>query len=284
MPVIEVSELWVKYKEEKEHVLKGLDLQVERGEFIVVMGPSGCGKTTLSYCIAGIIPHTIRCEVSGRLRVLGHDLFKSSPTLLAGRVGLIFQNPEMQLITTSVYEEIAFPLENIGLPEEEIDYRIREVLTITGLTGLEERSPSSLSGGQKQALALATMLALRPEILVLDEPTSQLDPAGTKKITDLIVQLRKNFGITIFAVEHRVEWAAEHADRIVVMDQGKIILDGTPSEVFAHKIEAEKIGFRPPQVAEIAYRLIDRGLELRTVPVTTDEAVNVLGNLMRARS
>lgn len=281
MNAIEVSDLWVKYREESEHLLKGVNLEIRRGEFVVMMGPSGCGKTTLSYCIAGIIPHTIRCEVSGRINVLGHNL-ASSPEALAGRIGLIFQNPEMQLVTTSVYEEVAFPLENMGMPRDEIEDRIRQVLDLTRLNGLEERSPSSLSGGQKQALALATMLALRPEILILDEPTSQLDPAGTKRITDLIVELRKNFGITIFAVEHRVEWASEHADRIIVMDQGKIFLDGTPSEVFANKLEAEKIGFRPPQVTEIAYRLIDHGIQVNPVPVTLSQAANVFGNMIGA--
>lgn len=277
---IEIRDLWIRYRGEEEYAVKNVSLRVGEGEFILIMGPSGCGKTTLCYAITGIIPRTLRAEVKGVVKVFGLDPASTPPHKLSRYIGIVFQNPEMQLVTTSVYEEVAFPLENLGFPPKEIEERVEEVLEVVGLRGLEDRSPASLSGGQKQALAIASVLALRPRIIVVDEPTSQLDPQGTRRITGLIAKLREEYGITILAVEHRVEWAVEYADRIIVMTGGSIRLEGTPEEIFSKRMDVEEVGFRPPQVSEIAYQLIDRGVNVPRIPVTLEDAVRVFGGLV----
>ena len=277
---IRIDDLWVRYREEEDYAVKGLSLRIDEGEFVILMGPSGCGKTTLCYTIMGIIPRVIKAEVKGSVRVFDLDPLNASPTDLAKYVTIVFQNPEMQLVTTSVYEEVAFPLENFGLPKDEIERRVKEVLEVVGLSGLENRSPASLSGGQKQALAIASVLALRPRVIILDEPTSQLDPQGTKRVTDLILKLRREFDTTILAVEHRIEWAVEYVDRIVVMNEGRIVLEGDPKEVFSKEIRPERAGFRPPQVSEIAYNLMRSGVNLPTIPISLREASSILRGVL----
>ena len=277
---IKIDDLWVRYREEEDYAVKGLSLRIDEGEFVILMGPSGCGKTTLCYTIMGIIPRVIKAEVKGSVKVFDLDPLTASPTDLAKYVTIVFQNPEMQLVTTSVYEEVAFPLENFGLPKDEIERRVKEVLEVVGLSGLENRSPASLSGGQKQALAIASVLALRPRVIILDEPTSQLDPQGTKRVTDLILKLRREFDTTILAVEHRIEWAVEYVDRIVVMNEGRIILEGDPKEVFSREIRPERAGFRPPQVSEIAYNLMRSGVNLPTIPISLREASSILRGVL----
>ncbi len=277
---IRIDDLWVRYREEEDYAVKGLSLRINEGEFVILMGPSGCGKTTLCYTIMGIIPRVIKAEVKGSVKVFDLDPLTASPTDLAKYVTIVFQNPEMQLVTTSVYEEVAFPLENFGLPKDEIERRVKEVLEVVGLSGLENRSPASLSGGQKQALAIASVLALRPRVIILDEPTSQLDPQGTKRVTDLILKLRREFDTTILAVEHRIEWAVEYVDRIVVMNEGRIVLEGDPKEVFSREIRPERAGFRPPQVSEIAYNLMRSGVNLPTIPISLREASSILRGVL----
>ena len=277
---IRIDDLWVRYREEEDYAVKGLSLRIDEGEFVILMGPSGCGKTTLCYTIMGIIPRVIKAEVKGSIKVFDLDPLTASPTDLAKYVTIVFQNPEMQLVTTSVYEEVAFPLENFGLPKDEIERRVKEVLEVVGLSGLENRSPASLSGGQKQALAIASVLALRPRVIILDEPTSQLDPQGTKRVTDLILKLRREFDTTILAVEHRIEWAVEYVDRIAVMNEGRIVLEGDPKEVFSREIRPERAGFRPPQVSEIAYNLMRSGVNLPAIPISLREASNILRGVL----
>lgn len=277
---ISVRDLWVRYRDEENYVLNGVSIEINEGEFVLLTGPSGCGKTTLCYTIAGIIPRVIKAEVRGSVQVFGLDVFKTSPAELSKYIGIVFQNPEMQLVTSSVYDEVAFPLENLGFPPDEIRRRVGEVLEVVGLKGLEERSPASLSGGQKQALAIASVLALEPKIIILDEPTSQLDLQGTRRITDLILKLRENFKASILAVEHRVEWAVDHVDRVIVMDEGVVKMQGKPAEIFSKKVDVERYGFRPPQVSEIAYRLLEMGVALPKIPISLEEAFKVLRGVL----
>ncbi|MEM1636033.1 MAG: ATP-binding cassette domain-containing protein [Nitrososphaerota archaeon] len=277
---IEIKNLWVRYRGEEDYALRDVSLEIKEGEFVLLTGPSGCGKTTLCYTIVGIVPRVIKAEVKGSVSVFGLDSFKTSPAELSQYIGIVFQNPEMQLVTSSVYDEVAFPLENLGFPPEEIRRRIREVLDIVGLKGLEDRSPASLSGGQKQALAIASVLALRPKIIILDEPTSQLDPQGTRRITDLILKLKKDFKVSILAVEHKVEWAVNHIDRMIVMDNGMIKMQGRPAEIFSKKIDVERYGFRPPQVSEIAYKLLERGIILPSIPISLKDAYEIFRRVL----
>jgi len=279
--IIEIEDLWFRYRGTKEYALKGVNMRIREGEFIVIMGPSGCGKTTLCYCLNGIIPHLIRGELRGKISVCNLNPAEHSVVEMSRYIGLVFQNPEMQLVTTSVYEEIAFALENLALPRKEIRRRVEEILTLTGLKGLENRSPFSLSGGEQQALAIASVLVLKPKVLILDEPTSQLDPWSTKLVADLIVKLRENLNMTIITIEHRMEWAAEHADRILIMDNGRIIVEGSPKDIFKTPEPVRTIGFRPPQVSEIAYRLQERGFKIPTVPITLPEAIELYEKILR---
>jgi energy-coupling factor transporter ATP-binding protein EcfA2 len=280
--VISVNGLWVKFPAEPEPALKGISVGVREGELVVIMGPSGGGKTTFCYCLLGIIPHLIRADVRGEIRVLGLDPLHERPSTMARHVGFVFQNPELQLVTESVYDEVAFPLENLGVPPDQIQERVREALEVTGLTGLKDAHPRELSGGQKQALAIASALALRPRLLVLDEPTSQLDHRGVSRILELMLRLKREYALTILAVEHRIEWVAEHADRIIGIADGRIVADGKPQELFSQPELVERFGIRSPQVTEIAYALARRTVKLNRVPIRVEEALEELSRLLEA--
>ena len=193
---------------------------------------------------------------------------------MATIVGMVFQNPETQITSLTVEDEIAFGPENLALPRNEIRRRVEYILDFLGMQNLRNRNPYALSGGQKQALAIASVLALEPKILVLDEPTSMLDPVGQLLVSDIVSRLNKEMKMTIIAVDHRVEWAAEHADRIVIMDEGRIVLNGKPHDVFAEKERVTGIGFRPPQVTEAAYYMEDLcNMNVpKPYPVALDEA------------
>lgn len=275
--VIRVENLWFKYIGSDEWVLKDISFRVREGETVVIMGPSGCGKSTLLYVLVGMIPHIIRGEIRGHVNLMGLDVLKSRPEELTRLVGLVFQNPEIQVIMPSVVEEVAFGLENLNLGRDEIDKRIREVLELTGLVHKMHESPYSLSLGEKQVLAIASVLALRPRILVLDEPTSMLDHPGTRRILELIEKIKKETGMTLVVVEHRIEWVAEHADKIIIMEDGKITCEGKSGEIFNNKDLVVKTGVRPPQVSEVFYKVLDsKPGSFSKIPVALREAVEFL--------
>ncbi len=275
-----VEDVWFKYIAGKDYALKGINFKVRPGEFVVIMGPSGCGKSTLAYTLNGMIPHMFKGDFKGKVIVDGLDTLEHSIAELSTRVGIVFQNPEAQLVTMTVLEELAFGPENLGLPKEEIIRRIREVAKVARLENKLHRSTLHLSGGEKQALAIASVLALRPKILVLDEVTSMLDPIGTELVSEMVVRLNREHGLTIIAIDHRVEWAAEYANRIVIMDNGQIIGEGSPEEVFASPDLVRKIGFRAPQVSELAYELMDQGVKLDKIPISLNEAVEFYSRLL----
>ena len=274
MGIVEIENLWYKYRGLEEWVLKDINLDVKEGEFIIIMGPSGCGKSTLCYTLNGIVPKLFHGEMKGTVIVDSRDVSKYTIAEMSTIVGMVFQNPETQITSLTVEDEIAFAPENFALPREEIKRRVDEILEFLGMTDLRYRNPYALSGGQKQALAIAAVLALKPKVLVLDEPTSMLDPVGQKIVSDIIARLNRELNMTIIAVDHRVEWAAEHADRIVIMNKGEIVLEGKPEEVFNKKEVVMKIGFRPPQVTEAAYYIEDmcRLNAPKPYPVTLTEA------------
>ena len=282
--IVEVDNVWFKYVAGEDYALKGISLKVKPGEFIVIMGPSGCGKSTLAYTLNGMIPHMFKGDFKGKVIVDGMDTLEHRIAELSTKVGIVFQNPEAQLVTMTVYEELAFGPENLGLPREEIVKRIKEVAKVARLEGKLHRSTLHLSGGEKQALAIASVLALRPKILVLDEVTSMLDPIGTELVSEMVVRLNREYGLTIIAIDHRVEWAAEYANRIVVMNDGRIIGEGPPEEVFATPNLVRKIGFRAPQVSELAYELADRGVKIEKTPIYLNEAVEIYSKLISKHS
>ena len=236
-------------------VLDRVDLDIERGELLSVMGPTGAGKTTLCLALVGIVPQSTGGLIRGEVRVDGLDTKTEPVASLAGRVGVVFQDPETQLFNMNVEAEIAFGLENKGVAPEEIAERIDWAARTVGIDGLLGRSPFELSGGQKQRVAIAAVLAMRPEVLVLDEPTASLDPRGKQEVFAAVRDLRRQRGMTIVMVEQDAERIAEFSDRVAVLAGGRVWGSGTPAEVFARAGELASLGLRVPQVTEVAERL-----------------------------
>jgi energy-coupling factor transporter ATP-binding protein EcfA2 len=219
------------------------------------MGPTGAGKSTLCLALNGIVPHSTGGVIKGEVLVEGLNTKRHPVARLAQSVGLVFQEPETQLFNMSVEAEVAFGLENLGLPPQEIAERIEWALALVGLRDLRRRSPFQLSGGQKQRVAIASILAMTPKILVLDEPTANLDPLGKTEVFSVVRQLRQQRGMTIIMVEHESERMAEFSDRVVVLNNGRIELMGTPQQVFAQVEQMQMIGLATPQVSQLAHCL-----------------------------
>jgi energy-coupling factor transporter ATP-binding protein EcfA2 len=211
--------------------------------------------------------------IEGTVIVAGRDTAQMQVRELARTVGIVFDNPEFQLSQVTVREEIALGLENTGVPRDEMLRRIGEVLAIVGLTGYEDRSPMTLSGGQQQRLAIAAALAMYPQVLVLDEPTSNLDPIGKEEVFAVAARLNRERGMTIVIVEHEVEVLAAYADRIVVMSEGRVVLNGSPREILPQVEVLARYHTRPPQVTALAYELEQHGRQLAEFPVTLEQAL-----------
>ena len=236
-------------------VLDRVDLDIERGEFLSIMGPTGTGKSTLCLAFVGIVPQSTGGLIRGEVRVDGLDTKTEAVASLAGRVGVVFQDPETQLFNMNVEAEIAFGLENKGVAPEEMADRIDWAARTVGIEGLLDRSPFELSGGQKQRVAIAAVLAMTPDVLVLDEPTASLDPRGKQEVFAVVRDLRRQRGMTIVMVEQDAECIAEFSDRVAILAQGRVRRIGSPHEVFACVDELEGLGLRVPQVTEVAERL-----------------------------
>lgn len=232
-PVIEVSELTYFYPEAEKPVLSGVNLSVRGGEFAVLTGPTGCGKTTLCRCLNGLIPHFYNGKLIGKVMVAGLNVQAHPTNQLSQYVGFVFQNPENQLFSTSVERDVAFGLENMALPPTEIRRRVKWALEAVGISHLSQRPAFELSGGQQQKVAIACVLAMKPKIIVLDEPTALLDPRSASEILKVIWRLKEDLKATVIMVEHRLELAAKYASRVIVMNDGEIKLDGYPRTVFA---------------------------------------------------
>jgi len=259
-PILSVENLGYAYPALKpgqppEWVLRGINLTVEEGEFLSIMGPTGMGKTTLCLALNGIVPHLTGGVIRGRVLVDGLDTRATPVAELARRVGLVFQDPETQIFNPSVEAEVAFGLENLGIPRAEMRTRIDHALTQVGMQAFAGSPPAYLSGGQKQRVAIAAILAMRPRVLVLDEPTANLDPAGKAEVLDAIAELRRSSGATVVFVSHESDFIAELSDRVVVLNEGSVALQGSPAEVFARTDELQAIGLQLPQVCEVARQL-----------------------------
>ncbi len=259
--------------------LEDIHLDVPRGQLCAVIGANGAGKSTLCYVLTGFVPHFFRGTLTGEVFVAGHDVPGTPLADLAGEAGLVFQNPFNQITGArfSVLEEVAFGLENLGVPRREILDRCREALALTGLEDLAERSPFELSGGQQQRLAIASMLAMRPQVLVLDEPTSQLDPAGTESIFAHLERLASSGEMTIVLTEHKLDWVAAFAPRVVLLSGGRIVADGSPRQVLASDL-LEASGLLPTRCTRAARRLRSLGLAPsdRPLPVTVEQTLEYL--------
>lgn len=272
-PIVSLADLTVTYAGSERPALSGIDLDIAPGECVGVIGLNGAGKTTLGLCLNGVIPQLLPATVTGRALVTGRDPTTTPVREMARSVGIVFDNPEYQFSQATVAEEVAFGLENLGVVRESMPARIAVALEAVGLAGLEERSPFALSGGQQQRLAIASALVMEPAILVMDEPTSNLDPVGTAEVFDIVRRLNRDAGMTVVVAEHDVEALAALVDRIVVLAEGRVALQGRTRQALARIKELEALGLRPPGVTELAHALAPADPEL---PVTVDEALRWL--------
>ena len=263
--------------------LLDINLVIGEGEFIGVIGRTGSGKSTLIQHMNGLLKAT-----SGAVYFNGEDIYDRDFKMkkLRSKVGLVFQYPEHQLFETSVIKDVSFGPKNLGLENLEVDMRSFGALKSVGIgDDLLDASPFELSGGQKRRVAIAGVLAMQPDILILDEPTAGLDPRGKKDILDLIAKIRRERGISVILVSHSMEDVAEYVDRLVVMSNGRIVMDGPKREIFARFKELEKIGLAAPQVTYICAKLREAGLDIKELPITVEEAkesiMRALGRQMR---
>jgi energy-coupling factor transporter ATP-binding protein EcfA2 len=281
MTLIETKSLTYTYPGATKPSISKVSIKVEKGEFVLITGPSGCGKTTLCRTFNGLIPQFYQGVLEGEITVAGLDAAKHPTYEMAKHVGLVFQNPENQLFALSVEKDVAFGLENLGYSREEMRKRVDWALDLTGITDLRERSPHEMSGGQQQRVAIAAVLAMQPEIIVLDEPTSFLDPLSAEKIFQVIYELNKRLGLTVVLVEHRLDLTAKYADHIVIMDQGTVRFDGQTRSILNQE-EARLIGVGIPK-ATLLYELLQKeGAALGSqTPLSSNELAKLLQEAMR---
>ncbi len=258
-PIISLAGLTVTYPDAARPALHDVDLDVQAGETVGLMGLTGAGKTTLGLCLDGIVPQLLPASVTGRVIVDGRDATTVPVREMARSIGLVFDNPEYQLSRPTVADEVAFGLESLGVAPEAMHERIARALAAVGLDDLEDRSPLELSGGQQQRLAIAAVLVMEPRILFMDEPTSNLDPAGATGVFEVARRLVRETGMTLLVADHRVEALAAFVDRIVVLDAGRIAMQGTTADVLARVEELDRLGLRAPQVTEFAHALAPGG-------------------------
>jgi energy-coupling factor transporter ATP-binding protein EcfA2 len=268
--LLRVENLSFRYIDTEKWAVEKFDLEIEQGTVTVLAGQSGCGKSTLLRCMNGLIPHMYPGEYLGGITMDGVTVDKTKMGELAQKVGLLFQNPENQIFMFSVERDIAFGLENLGLPREEIRKRVDEVMRLLGITHLALRAPHELSDGQKQRVALAGVIAMRPRLIILDEPTSLLDPQTASELVALVHTLNKDLGITFVIVEHRLELLTPIADRIVVMDRGRKVMEGKPAVVLTDP-QAAGYGIAVPPISKLYADLTRDGLPLGSVPNTAHE-------------
>ena len=277
MGYFKIENVNYKYPLEDKQALKNINIEIKKGEFWAVIGKNGSGKTTFCNMLRRFVPDFYKGELTGKITLEDKELKDYSQKELVQKIGFVFQNPFTQIsgVKDTVFEEIAYGLENLGLKKEEIIFKVEKILKLLEIEKLRDRNPYDLSGGQKQRVALASIIAMNPDILVIDEPTSQLDPKGTEDIFK-IINLMANEGKTIILVEHKLELIAEYAQNILVLDEGEIILSGKAEEVLNNKILLEKeIGMT--QYSILAYELEKaRKVEFEEIPITKEKTVELL--------
>jgi energy-coupling factor transporter ATP-binding protein EcfA2 len=251
-----------------------VNLTIDEGEYVVITGPSGCGKTTLCRAINGLVPQFHRGYIAGNVIVDGKNTRENNVADLAPTAGLVFQQPENQLVTLNVEREIAFGPENLGVEPDEVRRRVEELIDMLDLEHLREKHPHEMSGGEQQRVAMAATLALKPKVLVADEPTSNLDPKSAETILDLIAELNSR-DMTVVLVEHRLDLVSKDASRVVLMDKGSIVADGAPREVLTNDL-CQEIGVGIPKATQLYKRLSAHGITLDRVPLTGAELAELV--------
>ncbi|MFX0201800.1 MAG: energy-coupling factor ABC transporter ATP-binding protein [Candidatus Hodarchaeota archaeon] len=274
---IDVEDLTFRYEVAETPALRNVNLKVKEGEFILITGPTDAGKSTFCKAISGIVPHIYPGEISGQVLVDGINTLETTPSDLSEKVGVVMEDPESQITATHVFAEVAFGPENLALPQEEILKLVDESLNLTALEGFEERLVHTLSGGEKQKLVMASCFAMQPDIFVLDEPTEQLDAFGAELVFSVVKSLSKRLGKTVVIASHRLDYLVPLADRIVIMNQGEIVLDDPPRKVFSESFDLLKhLGINLPQVVTLYYELRRAGVSIQEVPLDFAEAYQMI--------
>jgi len=266
--IVSFEDVSYQYEGVNEYAVKDVNLEINKGEFVLLMGASGSGKSTLCQAMNGVIPHVVPGKLKGKISVDGYDTTRLEPSSLSKFVGMVFQDPEIQLFSLVVEDEVAMSLENRAVPREEMRSLVDWALGVTGMDSLRLSSTIDLSGGQKQRLATAAALASGAEIIILDEPTAYLDNEGTRAILNVIRDLCREKGKTVILVEHKVEQTLQFADRVIVMSRGKVVKDGPPKTVFSDLATMKSVGVRLPAALELA---IELNVAVPNVPLTMEE-------------
>lgn len=279
--MIEFNNFSFKYKNGDKYALSGINMKINKGDFVGVIGNSGAGKSTFTYAVNGVIPHHFEGDFYGEVIVKNKDTVESTPSELALSVGSVFQDIDGQMVSSVVEDELLFGLENFGVPHAEIEARISDILEMVGIKDLRYRNISTLSGGQKQKVAICAVVALMPDILVLDEPTAELDPQSSHQIFSMLRMLNEKTGITIIAVEQKIMLLSEYSKRLLVFNEGSIYLDGSPNEVLKDTSKLQEIGVNCPRVSSLANILAERKLYSGKVPANIDEAEIMVKHIIK---
>lgn len=272
---IVLEDFTFRYREGEETAVHDINLNIPAGTFVGITGAAGSGKSTLTYVFNGIIPHCYPGDIRGRARVCGLDTSIASLTDVSQRVGSVCQDIDSQMVSSVVEDEILYGMENFGVPKDQMEGRLVEALDAMGISGLRDRTIDSLSGGQKQKVAIASVIALKPEILVLDEPTAELDPVSSLAVFDLLKSYARTNGTTVIVVEQKIALLSSHSDLLLIMEDGRIKFAGTPAEVLAHSDELLAIGVNCSRSTTLVNRLIGRGLYAGQTARSVEEAVEI---------
>ena len=275
MEMIKTQDLAFTYPGTEDQVntraLRGVDVTIERGSFVVILGHNGSGKSTLAKTFNAVL-----LPSGGKVYVEGMDTMDESLLLeIRRRVGMVFQNPDNQIVANVVEEDVAFAPENLGVPGAEIRKRVDDALEAVGMTQFVKHAPHLLSGGQKQRIAIAGVLAMKPECIVLDEATAMLDPIGRREVLAAVEKLNREQGITVVLITHHMN-EAEHADRVIVMNDGLVVMDGKPREVFTRKKKLEDIGLAVPDTVSLLFSLREAGMDVPVDAITVEECADVI--------
>ena len=278
--MIAIQDLSFTYKGEEKPALQEIRLSIPDGGFLGVIGPAGAGKTTLARAVSGMIPHHYTGDYYGRVSVNGLDTVETSLVDISRLVGMVFQDVDSQIISPVVEDEMLYGLENFGIPQEEIPARIEEALEKVGISQLRERTIGSLSGGQRQKVAIASIIALKPQILVLDEPTGELDPRSSRQVFSLLKELNEKQGITVILIEQKIMLLCEFARQLAVLNGGKIVFQGDTREVLTHSEELQALGVNCPRVTTLSRILSDKTGEAQPAYINLDEAETMVRRLI----
>ena len=258
--MIEIRDLSFTYRESSQPTVRNINLSIPDGQFVGITGAAGSGKSTLTYAFNGIIPHCYPGEFYGAVLIDGHDTVDTSLTDISRLVGSVCQDIDSQMVSSIVEDELLYGLENFAIPKEEVEPRLEEALRAMGIEDLRDRAIASLSGGQKQKVAVASILALRPKVLVLDEPTAELDPASSQAVFELLRRYAREHGTTVIVVEQKIALLSEYADRLIIVKEGQLLFDDSPAAVLEHAEELLAEGINCPRSTSLANRLRKLGL------------------------